>query len=170
MKIIIDNKSIVENHFSSLTEAKNFLNSHRSVRTLFLDETFGEHHHALNIVHSLTGETLLNIGYSSEKSPDELKLLIWDKSNRLVVETDESIYILSIDGEIIEKIEIITPVVSLYLIRGNLLLVEESGIKVVDQQGAILVDKATDLISQLSLNGDKLIISTLEGDKLEVAI
>ncbi|WP_321515222.1 hypothetical protein [Marinifilum fragile] len=170
MKLNYNNKIIKYAFFRELSEAKTFFINQKSRNKIFLDDTFGENHIVVNSFNSLTGEIYLSIGFCSERSINELNLLLWEEENKWIIEIDDCIYMISsLSAEIVTKFEVSTPLVGFYAAKNRLLVLEEANIKVLNSEGDVLQEKAIDLIDNYSLTDDGILnITTIEGEESQI--
>lgn len=166
MKLIIGNRYLKTFKFSSSKEAKNFLDRQGSKPVLDLKETFGDNYFCYVCYHSLTSESLFILTFSSDIDEESLNFLFWDKHELLVLDTGEYIYLIDGDLSIVAFFEVTTPLVGLFLISENrLLILEEAFLRLVDSEGRVIKSELFDLMVDFSLNNNYLIVKTDEGEK-----
>lgn len=170
MKIITNNSYFEVNNFKVFEEANTVFEGQKSINKAVLKDTFGQNHQILNIYDSLTSKRLLSIKFSTDKPFDDLICLYWAKFDRIVLETDKLIYMLSTNGKIIANVETYAPILGLSIVNQGLLLLEEVSVKIINQEGVILRNIPTDIIVNYSLDNDNLKITTIEDNEFEIRL
>ncbi|HAM98559.1 MAG TPA: hypothetical protein DCQ26_08085 [Marinilabiliales bacterium] len=167
MKQIIGNRYIKTFKFASSQEASVFLSNQGTKNILSFDETFGDNYFCYVCCHSLTSEKQFVLSFSSDESEDKLFLLFWDEQKILVLDTGKCIYMIDDRLTIIASFDITTPLIGLFLISKNsLLLLEEASLKLVNSQGEILKNEIFDLIEGFNIENGQLFIETSEERKI----
>jgi len=157
--------------FGEDSEAQKYFANQNSKGKIFLQDVYGDNHSVINLTDSLSKEIKFCLGFSSETSPNNLNLLVLGKSDRLIIEIDNFLYFLSLSkGDIVSKIELLTPLIGLHWAGKKLLILEEAGLKVVDADGRINQEETTDLIEDFNLTDDTLNLTTMEGDQHEIKL
>mgnify|MGYP003429414724 CR=1 FL=1 len=165
MKQVIKNTYIKGFRFSSEEEALTFLKNQKAERSLSLEDTFGDSYYCYVCYHSLTRERQFVLSFSSDESEDNLNFLFWD--NMLVLDTGKNIYLIDENLNIKTSLEITTPLVGLYLISNEKLLVlEEAYMRIINYNGDIEKAELFDLIEDFSINDNLLSIQTSEENKV----
>lgn len=165
MKQVIKNRYLKVFGFSSSEEALTFLNNQKAHKILSLDETFGDNYYCYVCYHSLTKEKVFALSFSSDEREDNLNLLYWN--NLLVLDTGKNIYLIDETLSIKALLEITTPLVGLYVINDEKLLVlEETFIRVINYKGEVVKSELTDLIEDFSIKENLLSIQTSEESKV----
>lgn len=165
MKQIIQNRYLKGFSFLSSEEALTFLNSQKADKSLSLEETFGDNYYCYVCYHSLTQEKLFALSFSSDEREDNLNFLYWN--NLVVLDTGKSIYLIDEALNIKVLLEITTPLVGLYVIDDEKLLVlEEAFIRIINYKGEVVKSELTDLIEDFSIKDKLLHIRTDEGNKV----
>lgn len=165
MKQIIENKYLKGFKFSSEDAALTFFNNQKAERSLSIEDTFGDNFYCYICYHSLTREKQFALFFSSDESEDNLNFLFWNKM--LVLDTGKNICLIDESLSIKTSIETTTPLVGLYLISNEKLLVlEEAYMRVVNYNGDIVQAELFDLIEDFSIKDNLLSIQTSEGNKV----
>ena len=165
MRQVIRNKYLKGFSFLSLREALTFLDNQGVNKSLSLEETFGENYYCYICYHSLTQEILFSLSYSSDESEDNLNIMYWN--DLIVLDIGKIIYLIDDFLEIRSSIEITTPLVGLYVINDERLLVlEEAFVRVINNKGEVVRAELTDLIEDFSVKDNLLFIQTNEENKI----
>lgn len=165
MKQIIQNKYLKGFRFSSSGEALIFLNNQKANNSLSLENTFGDNYYCYVCYHSLTKEKLFTLSFSSDENEDNLSFLPWN--NCFVMDTGKSIYLIDEFLCIKTSLDITTPLVGLYIINNEkLLILEEAYMRVIDYNGQIVKSELFDLIENFSIKDNVLSIQTSEENKV----
>lgn len=161
MKQIIENRYLNGFKFSSSEEASTFFNNQNAKRSLSIEDTFGENYYCYISYHSLTKEKQFILCFSSDDSEGNLNFLFWDDQKMLVLDTGKNIYLIDDNFNIKASFEITTPLIGLYLInKDKLLLLEEAYLRVIDCEGKISKSELFDLIEDFNIKGNVLSIQT----------
>jgi len=161
MKQIIENRYLKGFKFSSSEEASTFCNNQKAKRSISIEDTFGENYYCYVCYHSLTKEKQFVLSFRSDESEDNLNFLFWD--NLFVMDTGKNVYLIDESLNIKTSFEITAPLVGLYLInKEKLLLLEEVYMRVVDYKGQIVKSELFDLIEDFSIKGNLLSVQTSE--------
>lgn len=167
MKQIFENQYIKSFRFTSQRELSFFISNQNAVRVLSLDEYFGDYYYCYLGYHSLTGDKIFAITFSSDEVEDNLNLLFWTQSDLLVVDTGKNLYLINSDMSLRAVFEIITPLIGLYLTsKRELLILEEATLKLISIEGEVLKNELFDLIEDFSIENDNLSIQTSEEIKV----
>ncbi|GGH68349.1 hypothetical protein [Phaeocystidibacter marisrubri] len=165
MKQIIKNSYIKAFKFTSFQEATTFVNNQDANKQLSIDDTFGDNYYCYVGYHSLTKEKQFILSFSSDESDDSLNFLFWD--SLFVLDTGNSIYLIDEDLNVKTSLEITTPLVGLYLInKEKLLVLEEAYMRVINCNGDIVKAELFDLIEDFSIKDNFLSIQTSEENKV----
>lgn len=165
MKQIIGNRYLKGFRFSSSEESLAFLNNQKAKIILSIEETFGENYYCYVCYHSLTREKQFVLSFSSDESEDNLNFLFW--GSIFVLDTGKNIYLIDETLNIKTSLEITTPLVGLYLInKEKLLLLEETYMRVVDCKGQIVKSELFDLIEDFNIKENTLSIQTNKENKI----
>ncbi|PGH38011.1 MAG: hypothetical protein CRN43_17810 [Candidatus Nephrothrix sp. EaCA] len=109
----------------------------------------------------MTKEKQFVLSFRSDESEDNLNFLFWD--NLFVMDTGKNVYLIDESLNIKTSFEITAPLVGLYLInKEKLLLLEEVYMRVVDYKGQIVKSELFDLIEDFSIKGNLLSVQTSE--------
>lgn len=166
MKYIINNKYVKTFKFSSYKEAAYFLGNQKPDKILSLDETFGDSYFCYVCHHSLTRQKQFVISFSSDVNEESLNFLFWTDHDKIVLDTGKLIYLIDIDLKIIASFDITTPLIGLYqLDKNRLLLLEEAFLRVIDHEGKILRSELFDLAEDFSIEDCQLSIQTRDDRK-----
>lgn len=164
MKQIINNNYIKAFEFTSSQESSTFVTNQGAKKHLSIIDTFGDKHYCYVSYHSLTKEKQFSLSFSSDDKLDSLNFLFWD--GMIVMDTANKIYLIDENLSIKNSLEITTPMVGLYLISNEKLLVlEEAYMRVIDYNGEIVKAELFDLIENFSINENWLSIQTSNGNK-----
>ncbi|MCP3660259.1 MAG: hypothetical protein GY830_08120 [Bacteroidetes bacterium] len=165
MKQIINNNYLKSFKFLSWNEASTFLKNQKTLKSLSIEDTFGDNYYCYVCYHSLTGEKEFVLSFSSDESEDNLIFLYWN--NLLVLHTGKNIFLIDEFLHIIVSLEITTPLIGLYLInKENLLILEETFMRVINYKGEIIKSELFDLIENFSIKDNLLSIQTSEENKI----
>lgn len=165
MKQIIENRYIKSFKFASSQEASTFVNNQEAKKHLSIDDTFGDNHYCYVGYHSLTKEKQFVLSFSSDESEDNLNFLFWD--SLFVLDTGKNLYLIDESLNIKTSLEITTPLVGLYLIsKEKLLILEEAYMRVINYSGDTVKAELVDLIEDFSIKDNLLSIQTSEENKV----
>jgi hypothetical protein len=165
MKQIINNKYITSYTFHSCKEVTVFNNNQTIEKKLILNETYGDYYYTYICRHSLTGEKLFLLSFSSETVENELSFLFWD--NSFILHTGKSIYLLDENICTKAKFEITTPLIGLFLTNSNkLLILEQTFFWLIDSLGEILKSEICGFIENYYIEVDVLHIINDEGKEI----
>ncbi len=166
MKYIFKNKYLLINKFGSSKEALDYFNNTDVRKKISLEESYGEYYYCLICYNSLTKEKIFAIKFSADENEIDLSVLFCDEL-LFVMSTGKNIYLIDEELKITTCIEITTPLMGLYLTKGNnLIILEETSCKLIDMKGGIIKEKMFDLIENYRIEDTKLYIHT--SDKCEV--
>ena len=113
----------------------------------------------------MTQEKLFSLSFSSDESEDNLNIMYWN--DLIVLDIGKIIYLIDDFLEIRSSIEITTPLVGLYVINDERLLVlKEAFVKVINNKGEVVRAELTDLIEDFSVKDNLLFIQTNEENKI----
>jgi hypothetical protein len=161
MKQIVGNRYIKVFKFTSSQEVLIFLSNQETKNFLSIEDTFGNNYYCFVFYHSLTKEKQFVLSFSSDESEDNLNFLFWYEQKIFVFDTGKSIYLIDEKLSIKASFEITSPLIGLYLInKDNLLLLEEAFMRVIDYNGKILRSELFDLIDDFSIKDNVLSIQT----------
>jgi hypothetical protein len=152
--------------FSSFQERKIFLSHQGTKNILSIDETFGNNYLCCVCYHSLTREKQFVLSFSSNENEDNLNFLFWDEHKMYVLDTGQCIYFIDHRLNPVASFEITTPLVGLYLVNEDkLLLLEEAFFRLVNFRGKLLKSASFDLIVDFSIENNQLTIQTSEANQ-----
>lgn len=161
MKQIFNNSYLKSFKFSSYQEVEEFLDSQKSKCALALKETFGNNYFCYVCYHSLTRDVLFTLTFSSDADADSFNFLFWDEPKLFVLDTGEYIYLLNDKLSIVKFLDITTPLIGLYLVgKDRLLILEEAFLRLVDAEGKVIKSELFDLILDFGIKNDRLFIKT----------
>jgi hypothetical protein len=165
MKQIIKNSYIKAFKFTSSHEASTFVSNQGAKKRLSIDETFGDNYYCYVGYHSLTKEKQFVLSFSSDEDEDCLNFLFWD--SLFVLDTGKNIYLIDESLNIKTSLEITTPLMGLYLIsKEKLLVLEEAYMRVMNYNGDIVKAELFDLIEDFNIKDNLLSIQTSEESKV----
>jgi hypothetical protein len=165
MKQIIENRYIKTFKFTSSKEASTFVRNQGVEKYLSIDDTFEDNYYCYVCYHSLTKEKQFVLSFTSNESDDNLNFLFWN--TLLVLDTGKNIYLIDESLKIKTSLEITTPLIGIYLIsKERLLVLEEAYIRIVNYNGDIVKAELFDLIENFSIKDNLLSIQTNEENKV----
>jgi len=165
MKQVIENRYIKAFKFASSKEASTFVDNQDTKKNLFIEGTFGDYYYCYVCYHSLTREKQFVLSFSSDESADILNLLYWN--GLIVLDTGRNIFLIDEILNIKASIEITTPLVGLYLInQERLLVLEEAYMRVINYNGEIVKSELFDVMEDFSIKGNFLSIKTEDENKI----
>lgn len=165
MKQIIENSCIKTISFRTYQEANTYVRNNEAVNILALDETYGSYRYCCVGYHSLTMEKQYIISFSSDYSEEELSLLHW--GSLLVLNNGKTVYLIDDGLRVKAALGLTTPLIGLFLISNEKLLVlEEAYLRVIDSKGDVVKAELFDLIEEFSIDNSVLSIKTGEGIRL----
>ncbi|MGJ1437887.1 hypothetical protein [Sphingobacterium siyangense] len=165
MKQVIKNIYLKGFRFSSAEEASIFFKNQKAERSLSFEDTFGDNYYCYVCYHSLTREKQFVLSFSSDESEDNLNFLFWD--NMFIIDTGKNIYLIDEKLNIKTSFETTTPLIGLYLISNEKLLVlEEAYMRIINYNGDIVKAELFDLIEDFSIKDNLLSIQTSEENKV----
>lgn len=165
MRQIINNRYLEVFKFSLKAEAETFFNNQSIGHVLKIDDFLGDYYYCYVVRNSLTGKGDYLLFFSSDKQEENLNFLFWN-TNLFVLDVGQNIYFLDKELNIKSSFEIITPLIGLFLTKGNnLVVLEETWYRLINDDGQVLSNESFDLIENFSLSDDKLFIQTAEENK-----
>lgn len=167
MKQIFKNGYVKSFSFTSIQEVEVFLHNQETKNILVLNETYGDYQYCYVWYDSLTGQKQFIVSFSSDDKEDNLNLLVWDRTEILVVDTGKNLYLINKKLNIKACFDITTPLIGLCLTSGNnLLVLEEAAFRLVNSEGKILNSELFDLIENFAIDRDQLSIHTSTDHKI----
>jgi len=167
MKQIIGNRYLKGFKFSSLQELSAFLGNIETKNCLSIEDASGDNYYCYVCYNSLTKEKQFVLSFSSDEGEDNLNFLFWEEQRMFILDTGKSIYLIDNNVSIKTSLEITTPLIGLYLInKDTLLLLEEAFMRVIDYNGKILKSELFDLIEDFNIQDNILSIQTSEERKI----
>lgn len=165
MKQIVRNTYVKVFKFTSLQEVSDFVSNQEFKKSISIDDSYGDNYYCYVGYHSLTKDKQFIFSFSSYESDDNLNFLFWDKL--FVLDTGKTIYLIDESLNIKKSLEITTPLVGLYLInKEKLLVLEECYLRVINYSGDIVKAELFDLIEDFSIKDNLLSIQTSEENKV----
>lgn len=161
MKQIIGNTYIKAFKFAASDEASTFADNQKAKNYLSVDDVLGESYYCYVGYHSLTREKQFVFSFSSDENEDNLNFLFWN--DLFILDTAKNIYLIDESLRIKAALEITTPLVGLYLVnRDKLLVLEEAYMRVINYEGEIVKAELFDLMEDFSIQDNLLSIQTGE--------
>lgn len=165
MKINCNNIIIETIAFRKDINLKDFLYKEQNIVLSEIKDTYGNNHSAITLSDSLSKIIYFKCGFSSEKAIDNSNIIISKKYNRLIIDVDDWLFIISVTtGEVISKFHLMTPLIGLHYRNDKILILEEVGVKIVDFEGQMIQEITFDLLENYKLDNNILSIKTFEGE------
>lgn len=165
MKQIIKNSYVKTFKFESSQEASTFANNQGSKKALSIDNAIGDNYYCCVGYHSLTKDKQFVLSFSSDENDGNLNLLFWD--NLIVLDTGKNIYLIDENLSIKVMLEVTTPLIGLYLInKERLLVLEEAYMRMINHNGDVVKTELFDLIVNFSIKDNLLSIQTSKENKV----
>lgn len=165
MRQIVQNSYIKGFRFHSLTEASTFINTQKISKSVLVNDTYGDNYYCYVCYHALSREKLFALYFGSDEDESNFNFLFWD--DLLVFDTGKDLYIIDQSLSVVQVLEITTPLIGLYQIGiERLLLLEEGYLRIINRRGEILNDRLFDLIEDFSIKDNLLFIHTNEGNSV----
>lgn len=165
MKQVINNIYLKCVKFNLLEELSCFVREQKVENTLFLDDKNGNDYYCYIAYHSLTSEKLFLISFCSDEEEDNLNLLFWNEYKIIVLYTGNDTYLIDDKLNVVSMFRNITPLVGLYLLNTNrLLILEEISLKIINARGEILKSEDFDFIEDFVIKDYQLTICTDQGE------
>lgn len=160
MKIIVANLYVREYCFGSFREQTLFLDNINSQKQLVLENTYGELYYCYVFYNSVTHEKEFALSFSCDFIKDNILICFWTNKNIVIISFDSSIYFIdSKECRVIEEIGLTSPLIGVYQINDNkILILEEAYIRTVNSYGKIVQDMKTDLIEDFNIQDDILYV------------
>ncbi len=168
MKVIFNNMYVQLFKFDSLRKFSSFITGQDDIDNVSLDETYGDYYYSYVFYDSLSKKKLYLVRFlSDENDPKNLHLLIWQAKKVFGFHTGRKLFLLDESHNVIDSINLLCPLVGLYVTSGqNLLILEEAAFKVVDSTGEILEGEQVDFINNFKLEAKHLILDTESGKRV----
>lgn len=153
MNLIVKNLYVKEYCFHSFREQSSFLNNLKSQKQLVLENTFGEFYYCYVFYNSITQENEFTLSFCSDFIEENINICFWGNKNNVIISFDSYIYIIdNKKGQVVKEIGLTSPLIGLYQIDDNKMLVlEEAYIRTVNPYGEIVQDMTTDLIEDFNI-------------------
>lgn len=166
MKIIVKNLYIKEYCFDSFREQVLFLDNINSPKQLVLENTYGELYYCYVFYNSITQEKDLILSFSSDSTIENINICFWTNENIVIMSFDSSIYFIdNKECRVIEEIGLTSPLIGIYQINDNKVLVlEEAYIRTINSNGKIIQDMKTELIENFTIQ-DHILYVMAENNK-----
>lgn len=160
MNIIVKNLYVKEYCFGSFREQTLFLNNINSQKQLVLENTYGELYYCYVFCNSITQEKEFALSFCSDFIKENIKICFWINKNIVIICFDSYVYFIdNKEGQVIKEIGLTSPLIGVYQIDDNKMLVlEETYIRTVNPYGEIIQDMTTDLIDDFNIQHDVLYI------------
>jgi hypothetical protein len=162
MNIIVKNLYVKEYCFGSFREQTLFLNNINSQKQLVLENTYGELYYCYVFCNSITQEKEFTLSFCSDFIKENIKICFWINKNIVIISFDSYVYFIdNKEGQVIKEIGLTSPLIGVYQIDDNKMLVlEETYIRTVNSYGEIVQDMTTDLIDDFNIQDDVLYVFT----------
>jgi len=165
MKQIVNNRYLKCYKFLSQKEMSFFLANQKVSDCLSIDEYRGNKYYCYVCHNSLTSEKEFALSFSSDYDEHYLNFLYWFRHDVYVLDTGRNVYLVSFPIKVVASFELSTPLIGLYLIDDDtLLILEEASLQVVNSTGSRLRMELFDLIEKFQLVDRVLSIQTSEGE------
>ena len=169
MKQIINNRYLKSASFNSYDELNKYVTSLKVKNGLNLQDTFGENYYCYTSIDSLTSENEFYITFSTDEKEEYLSVLLWDTANLFLLNSGTKLYFITCDLTIIGSFEITSPLVGLYVLTNDrILILEETTLRVVNSNGKIDREELFDLMLNFHMEGNRLSIMTEENEHVYV--
>lgn len=167
MKIIFENKYIKQYRFNNETEYRTFINNQDCNKKLIL-ESLGKEFWYCYVGHdSLTSEKLFIISFNSDLSQDNLFFLYWGKSNLIVFDDGNKVFIIDENMKIIVTHAVVTALIGFHITESNyLLILEEATMKLLTSNGTVFKTEHFDLLEDYHIKDVQLHITTNNATKI----
>lgn len=157
MKLIFDNKYIKSYQFKNENEFERFVDNQDVQKKLIIEKDGNDFFYCYVGYNSLNSEKLFVITFDSYKAKEELAFLYWTKTNLVVLDNGNEIFLVDDSMQIINSYKIITPLIGLFITESNnLLILEEAAMKLVLPDGKLLKDEQFDLLDDYFIQNDIL--------------
>lgn len=162
MNIIVKNLYVKEYCFGSFREQTLFLNNINSQKQLVLENTYGELYYCYVFCNSITQEKEFALSFCSDFIKENIKICFWINKNIVIICFDSYVYFIdNKEGQVIKEIGLTSPLIGVYQIDDDKMLVlEETYIRTVNPYGEIVQDMTTDLIDDFNIQDDVLYVFT----------
>jgi hypothetical protein len=161
MRQIFQNRFLRSYQFSNAVEQTAFIQRVSATRVLSIEESDGQNPICCVGRNSLTHEAEFVLSFRSDSSEEYLNFLFWDGT--MVLDTGKTVYLIDEKLSIIASLDITTPLIGLYLVtKEKLLLLEEAYLRVIDHDGHVLKSEIFDLIEEFSVDDGVLAVKTNE--------
>ncbi|QNL37461.1 MULTISPECIES: hypothetical protein [Bacteroides] len=152
MNIIVRNLYVKEFCFGSFREQTLFLDNINSPQKIVLENTYGELYYCYVFYNSIAQEKEFILSFSSDSAKENINICFWIDKNIVIISFDSSIYLIdNKECRVIEEIELTSPLIGLYQINENKMLVlEETYVRTINPNGKIVQDMKTDLIEDFN--------------------
>lgn len=160
MNVIIKNLYVKEYCFGSFREQTLFLNNIHSQKQLALENTYGEFYYCYVFYNSITQEKEFTLSFCSDYIKENINICFWINKNIVIISLDSCIYFINNkEGQVIKEIGLTSPVIGVYQIDDDKILVlEEDYIRTINSHGEIVQDMTTDLIEDFNIQDNVLYV------------
>lgn len=164
MKFVVGNSYIKSYEFSNALEMEYFIKN-QNILKLTLVENFGENNYCYVFHDALTHEKKSLLSFSSDEKEDDIYILFWFEYGVWIVCTGKFIYIIDDKMQIKIVLEVLTPLVGMYLLphKKHVLILEEASVRVIDHHGEVLKNEKIGFVNRMSIQEGFLSIYTDEG-------
>ncbi|WP_438422231.1 hypothetical protein [Aquimarina macrocephali] len=162
MKVIINNRYIKSYKFNNQIEFNRFIENQDIHKKLILNESKDNFQYCYICYDSLTSDKLFLLSFSDDSDGENMIFLFWDDKKLFVIETGDNIFIVDENMIIITSLNIITPIIGLFITTSkNLIILEEATMRLVDSDGKVLINEQFDLLEDYNLDNNKLYLKMM---------
>lgn len=160
MKIIVNNLYVNEYCFNSFREQALFLNNINTQKQLVLENTYGEFYYCYVFCNSFAQEKEFVLSFCSDFIKENISIFLGTNKNVVIISFDSYIYFIDKkEGQVIKEIGLTSPLIGIYQIDDNkILLLEEVYIRTANPYGEIVQNMKTDLIEDFYIQDDMLYV------------
>lgn len=156
MKFIFNNMYIESKMFESFRAFSHFIET-QNVKKLKLEESQGDKYYCYLGCDSLSQKKLFAVYFESNQKESDLNILVWNKKTLFVLDTGMYLYFIDEALNIKSVFEIFTPLIGLHITKGgNLLVLEEASVRLINDAGEILKSQLFDYIENFHIKDDQL--------------
>lgn len=164
MKQIFQNRFLRSIQFSNSGEELAFLKQVPVERVLSIDLDDGQNPICYIGYDSLTQSIEFVLSFRSESNEEDLNLIFWQ--DRIIFDSGRLVFFVSNELELKASLELTTPLIGFHLVSDNeLLILEEAFLRVVNKNGLILRSESFDLITETTLEKNRLVLQTERGQR-----
>lgn len=149
--------------FQKKSKYQNFVSEFR-YHKLFLDDSFGDTYYCLITHNSLTREPVGMIAFQSDTPPENIELVTWQAKQLFVVYTGSIIALIHSEITLQHtSIDILTPLIGMYIThKENLFVLEEGAAHLINSGGKIIEQKLFTSIDTYCLDTNGVLL-TIDG-------